>query len=99
MNAFVLPFAAIELTIGDNMTREQATINCSSSVKRQVSRSRKKHIKSERIAEISAVKKALVMQGFHPHVSPVVARWFRARGFSTDCSTRQKGWFHVWADN
>jgi len=29
-NAFVLPFAAIDLTIGDNMTREPATTNCSS---------------------------------------------------------------------
>jgi hypothetical protein len=28
LNAFVLPFAAVLLTIGDNMTREQATTNC-----------------------------------------------------------------------
>jgi hypothetical protein len=68
------------------------------SVKSKLNRQRKKYIKAERIAEISEVKRALIMQGSHPHVSPVVARWFRARGFSTDCSTRQKGWFHVWAD-
>lgn len=30
-NAIVLPFAAIDLTIGDNMTREPATTNCSTS--------------------------------------------------------------------
>jgi hypothetical protein len=63
---------------------------------RRLAKQRKKWIRAERIAEIRDVGIALTRQGSHPHVSPVVARWYRARGFDTDCSARQKGWFHVW---
>lgn len=60
---------------------------------------RRRQVKKDRIAEIREVKDALVRQGDHPHVSPVVARWFRMQGLKCSQSLRQKGYWSVSVDD
>ena len=62
-------------------------------LKREIDYQRRRYLRSERIAEIREVKDALVYQGFHPHVSRTVARWFRRKGFNIDGG--RGGWFVV----
>ena len=59
-------------------------------------RRRRRKIKRDYIAEIREVRRALISQGDHPHVSPVVGRWFRRQGFQITPSTRQRWHYCVW---